>query len=59
MKTLVFSAVTALVVYSPLMGQEVGDSLSRAYIQACYTGMVYAQNVLPETPQKEENQSSN
>ena len=30
------------------------DSLSRAYTQACYTGVVQAQKVLPDVPQRED-----
>jgi hypothetical protein len=54
MRILVYSGFTALVLSSPIMAQEGGDSLSRAYIQACYTGMVYAQKVLPDIPQNDE-----
>lgn len=34
--------------------QAPSDSLARAYKQACYTGVVQAQRVLPDVPQKDQ-----
>ncbi|MGH8542114.1 MAG: hypothetical protein ACREX3_00365 [Gammaproteobacteria bacterium] len=48
------SAVAVLALVDPASAQLPRDSLSRLYLAACYTGMVEAQKVLPDLPQKDE-----
>jgi hypothetical protein len=47
-------AISVLAFAPAAFAQLPQDSLSRLYLTACYTGMVEAQKVLPDLPQKDE-----